>query len=92
MPKCLFIRPKGRLQSHDLCNFYEIDDVYCQIGAHLSPVLRKKIEQGEYVELPKLLKKVRLTDEDHRLQMINKDGKIFFIPASEKEYTTINSL
>ena len=74
-----------------MCNFfYKIDDVYCQIGAHISPTLRKRIKLGAYVDLPKLLKKVKLFDDDQKSQMVNKEGKMFFIPTTENTNISIS--
>ena len=80
--------PKSKSETHEMCNFYETDDVYCQIGAYISPAPRKKIELGAYVNLPKLLKRIKLSDGDQNFQMVNKEGKMFFIPTTEN--TNIN--
>ena len=78
-------RPNGRNQSIDMYNYYEIDGVYCQLGAHIPPMTRRKIERGEYVDLAKLLERSKITDEDDRLQVVNRNGRTYFVPASDRK-------
>ena len=82
--------PNGKTQTFDMYNCYEIDDVYCQLGAHIQPNIRRKIEHGEYVDLAELLERSKITDEDDRVQMINKNGRMYFVPANDRDNNTIN--
>ena len=88
--KMLVHRPNGKTQAFDMYNYYEIDDVYCHLGSHIMPGMRKKIEQGEYIDLSKLLERSKITDDDDRMQMINKNGRTYFVPVSKREHNKIN--
>ena len=63
------------------------DDEFFHTTCHIDESLRKRIERGEFVELEKLIqKKLQLEpNNDRRLQLINKDGESFFVPAVDKD-------
>ena len=69
-----------------------IDEEYLAIGSHLDASIKLQIEAGGYVDLSRLLPKDKVnTEEDHRLEMINKGGLTYWVPLSEKELSPINS-
>ena len=61
------------------------DDDFFHVTCHVDPVLRVKIEKGEFVDLKRLLPKQRgffgSSGDDQRLNLIQKDGHAFFVPA-----------
>ena len=69
-----------------------IDEEYLAIGAHLDETLKKRIEMGGYVDLAKLLPRDKISsEEDHRLEVIQKGGMTYWVPAAERELTPVNS-
>ena len=66
------------------------DNQLFQSIAHVDDQLVKKIERGEYVELERLLHKVKVTSLNNKLEMVNKDGHSFLVPAGDKELQVIN--
>ena len=58
------------------------------IGVHVDDITHEKICKGEYIDFSKLLPKERGSDEDSRLELINKGGQTYFIPMGE--CTTVN--
>ena len=94
--KLLIHKPTGEddralVQNYDLSNHFKIDDIFYQLGAHVKLSLREKIECGEYVKLHKLLHNQKVSSENHRLQMLNKEGLAYLIPNSERDAVGINS-
>ena len=68
-----------------------IDEDYMYLTQHVDDNNRAKIERGEYVDLAKLLPKDRIVlEEDNRMQLIIKDGKSFWVPASSDSSTITN--
>ena len=61
-----------------------IDEGYFVVGAHLDENTINKIGKGEYVNFGKLLPKDKVTAEEdgNRLEMIVKNGKMFWVPAA----------
>ena len=73
------------LNAAQLYNHYEISEVYCQLGSHVKSSLRANIEKGRVVELERLLKKKRMPSQDEKIQIINRGGQMFYLPAADKE-------
>ena len=70
----------------------EIDQGFMIMGTHIDPVLKQKIEEGGIIDVARLMPKDRIrTEEDHRLEMINKGGLTYWVPISDRELTNINS-
>ena len=69
------------------------DDEFFHLTCHVEPNLRQKIEQGGFVDLEKLLPKGRSISqrftEDNKMQLVNRDGGSFWIPAEREK---VNSL
>ena len=62
------------------------DDEFFHITCHVDPVLRAKIERGEFVELEKILPKEKFrskSDEGH-LEFFNRDGHTYLAPANRE--------
>ena len=66
------------------------DDEFFHITCHVDPVLRAKIERGEFVELEKLLPRdqYRNRENDGKLEFYNKDGHTFLAPANREAKIT----
>ena len=60
------------------------DDDFFHVTCHVDPVLRAKIEKGEFVDLERLLPKQRSSfgSDDNRMNLMHKDGQVFFVPAT----------
>ena len=61
-----------------------MDEDYLFIGGHIEEAMKAKIINGEYVDFSKLLPRERMYSEDeNKLELIIKNGKTFWVPASE---------
>ena len=60
------------------------DDDFFHLTCHIEPSLIHKIENGEFIELEKLLPKEKLgrADESH-LEWVQRDGGTFLVPAQK---------
>ena len=66
----------------------DTDDDFFHLTCHIEPALRQKIEKGEFVDLEKLLPKDRFPhkmSDERQMEMVNRDGMTFFVPAGEKD-------
>ena len=65
------------------------DDEFFHLTCHVDLSLKQKIENGEFVELEKLLPadKRKCTDEN-LVELVNKSGNTFFRPASNNQKIT----
>ena len=69
-----------------------LDEDYLIVGNHVDEITRRKIGNGEYVDFSKLMPKDRLnSEEDQRMEMVNRGGMTFWVPLSDRELTSINS-
>ena len=63
------------------------DDDFFHLTCHIEPSLIHKIEQGEFVELEKLLPKDKLgngkNNEESRLEWVQRDAGTFLVPAQK---------
>ena len=70
----------------------DIDDQFFHVTCHLDDGLKGKIEQGEFVELDRLLPKVRNgragSQNEHKMDLIYKDGHSYFVPAGSDNRIT----
>ena len=68
-------------------SYMDQDDLFFHVTCHIEPTLHLKIEKGEFIELEKLLVKDRVANrnDEQRMEMVNRDGSTFFVPASNKE-------
>ena len=74
----------------DMVHSVVVDESYQLVASHVDSLTQEKIIKGEYVDFSKLVPKDRiLAVDDHRYEMIVKDGKTFWIPANKYEGTQI---
>ena len=63
-----------------------VDDNYMVVGTHIDSNLKQKIVCHEYVDFARLIPKDRIAmAEDHRMELISKDGNTYFVPVSDRE-------
>ena len=69
------------------------DDDFFHLTSHIDPLLKQKIENGEFVDLDKLLPKDRVGginrySEDNRMEWVQRDGGTFLVPAKRDSRIT----
>ena len=82
------VAPKGRNLMGD-----DNDDDFFHITCHIEQSLKDKIQNGDFIELERLLPKEHgnsLNDEQ-RLELVSHEGATYFAPAQDKS-AKINSL
>ena len=84
------------LDVFDLKNQYVhsamVDKGYQLVAAHVNDNIKTKITKGEFVDFAQLLPRDRISKtEDYRMELVNKDGRTYFVPASEKENSGVIS-
>ena len=96
--KAQLVAPKGmpsKIDSNiELLRKLDNDDDFFHTSCHIEPGLRKKIEQGEFIDLDKLLPSDKgvgtSMTQDNRLGLVYEDGEAFLAPA--KKVNKINSI
>ena len=68
-----------------------VDEDYQLVAAHIDETLRRKIQNTEYVDFARLLPRDRVLSDNSRLELINRDGKTYFVPADSREVGAITS-
>ena len=69
-----------------------VDECYVSVGAHVDSNLSDKIKRGEYVDFVKLLPRDRLSAvQEDKLELVYKNGQMFFIPARDKDIIGITN-
>ena len=76
--------PKGKQPFMQQPNLVNMDEEFFHISCHIDQSIRDKIEKGEFVELEKLLPRTSLESDD-RMELVNREGQMFFVPATNKE-------
>ena len=67
-----------------------VDEEFSMVASHLDDLFKKRIEAGEYVDFARLIPKEKLLIyDDNRMEMVNRDGRTFFVPAADKETISI---
>ena len=61
-----------------------VDENYLVIGGNIEPSLHEKIVQGEYIDFARLLQKSKNHQEDGKLELVNRGGQTYFIPANRE--------
>ena len=65
------------------------DDNFLHVTCHIEPNLRDKIARGEFIELERLLPKQRGSygqmNDDNRMNIVQRDGQTFFVPAQNPQ-------
>ena len=72
-----------------------IDDEFFHLTCHVDASLIPKIERGEFVDLERLVHKdpTRMSAGDgSRLELVNKDGYTYFVPATDRDFTKITGV
>ena len=95
--KAQLVAPKGMPSKIDssieLLRKLDNDDDFFHTSCHIEPALRQKIEQGEFIDLDKLLPSEKggvSMVQDNRLGLVYEDGEAFLAPA--KKVNKINSI
>ena len=63
------------------------DDEFFHVTCHIDQGLRQKIQRGDYVDLEKLLPKSKRV-VDNKMDLVFRDGKSFFVPATSESKIT----
>ena len=66
------------------------DDDFFHVSCHVDPIMKQKIENGQFVELEKLLPKQRYGQDDSEMKLVFREGRSFFVPAANQN--RINSV
>ena len=78
-----------------VCNpVMDNDDDFFHLTCHIEPNLRSKIERGDFVDLEKLLPRNKFPhrlSREGKLELVNKDGMTYFVPATDKD-NSINGI
>lgn len=68
------------------------DEKLFELASHIrDEALIASIERGEYVELPRLYPKDRIPDDEGRINIVYKEGKLEGVPSENKEMVRITS-
>ena len=74
-----------------------VDEQYSTIDAHVDDVTCRKIENSEYVDFARLLPRngrsgpgIEMNDEDQLMEMINRNGRTFWVNAANRESGNIS--
>ena len=59
----------------------DMDDQFFHVTCHVDQGLKDKIAKGEFVDLEKLLPKIRTGRTENKLDLVYRDGQSFFVPA-----------
>ena len=63
-----------------------IDEDYLVVRNFVEDHIRQRIKAGEYVDFSRLLPRDRtVSDEEGRMEIVNKNGRTYFVPATESE-------
>ena len=91
--KANLIAPKGMLpividENIEMLRKLDNDDDFFYISCHIDPALKSKIEQGDFVDLEKLLPKEKSANgysmhDDSRLGIFHQDGETFYAPLKK---------
>ena len=68
-----------------------VDKNYIMVGGHIDTMLCDKIKKGEYIDFSRLLPWDRMTPNENRLELIQKGGQTFFVPAADRDGVVISS-
>ena len=79
--------------SRDYLHSAMVDEDYLLVAAHVDEGTQRKIANQEYVDFAKLVPRDRvLSEEDSRLELVNRGGHTYFVPAATStEMTTISN-
>ena len=85
--KALMVNVRGKIpEMGDVLHSSMMDEDYIFIGSHIDEAIECKIWNSEYIDFAKLLPRDRVVgEEDHRMEMVNKNGLMYFVPISDRE-------
>lgn len=83
------ITPNARVVPQRVSNDLSCDHAHYMLSAHVDPATTIKVERGEYVQVERLLP--RGERDDNRMDLVNKDGRSYFVPASDRNIPSINN-
>ena len=64
----------------------DIDDQFFHVTCHVDPGMRVKIKKGDFVDLEKLLPRMKgPKGQENKLDLVYKDGQSYFIPSQGAE-------
>ena len=64
----------------------DIDDQFFHVTCHVDPGMRVKIKKGDFVDLEKLLLRMKgPKGQENKLDLVYKDGQSYFIPSQGAE-------
>lgn len=64
----------------------QVDENYIVVGGHLDLALKEKIILGEYVDFARLLPRSKPAyNDDGHLELVNRGGQTYFIPANRDQ-------
>ena len=82
--------PKGIAidQNLKLLRQFDNDDDFFHVTCHVDNALKQKIQNGEYIELERLLPKpsggIESTDDGEVLELVSRGGQTYFAPARDR--------
>ena len=79
-------KPKGK--TNEIEWHKGLDDEFFHITCHIDPDFTEQIEKGKFIELEKLLPKDKVSGrltEETKMELVNKNGLSYFVPANDKE-------
>ena len=69
-----------------------VDENYLVVGNYVEESIRQRIENGEYIDFARLLPRDRLAlEEDNRMEVINRNGRTYFVPAIDVDSSGITN-
>lgn len=75
-------------------NDLSCDNDHYMLAAHVDPVTTIRIQRGEYIPIEKLIPRsdrgLSYMDEN-RLELVQREGHAYFVPAEDKNLTPINN-
>ena len=98
--KAQLAAPKGNDlivdQNVEILRKFDNDDDFFHITCHVDPNVKQKIQQGDFVDLEKLIPKDRGIggnpfQEEGAMELVTQDGHTYFTPARDRD-TKISSL
>ena len=70
----------------------KMDKDYMVIGGHIDDNMQEKIVKGECIDFGKLILRDRIMmEEDRRMELVMKNGRAFWSPASNSTMTSITN-
>ena len=82
--------PGNDIPVHEVVKSVLVDQNYMSMGIHVDEATRVKIINNEYVDFGKLIPRDKIAKEDdHRLELVSRNGSTFFVPASDHDLSQI---